>query len=222
MNGKIKIRSKLTKFYYKHGKKEDQEKLQAKAAYCTEEILKVKNDFILRMTSKLNDPKASPKTCWSILNWFLYNKKIALIPLLLVNEFISDIPLLLVNKFISDICVKANLFNDFFVSICMPINNRSALLQFTYKTNVKINSFQVNQNDISLIIKTSDTEKGHGWDNISINMIQICGDPIALPLMLVSETALKEKKVSDIWKKANVVLIHKNRRKEFIKKLLSY
>ena len=52
-------------------KKEDKEKLQAKAAYCTEEILKAKNDHILRMTSKLNNPKAAPKTYWLILNFIL-------------------------------------------------------------------------------------------------------------------------------------------------------
>ena len=39
-------------------KKKDQEKLQAKAEYCTEEILKAKNDQILRKTLKiLNDTK---------------------------------------------------------------------------------------------------------------------------------------------------------------------
>ena len=86
------------------------EKLQAKAAYCTEEILKAKNDYIIRMTSKLNNPKTAPKTYWSILKQFLYNKKI---PQLLAN-----------NKFISDLCIKANLFNDFFASICTPIKNK--------------------------------------------------------------------------------------------------
>ena len=55
--------SKLTKFYYQNGQKnEDQEKLQAKAAYYTEEILKAKNDYVRRMTGKLNDPKATSKT----------------------------------------------------------------------------------------------------------------------------------------------------------------
>ena len=49
-----------------------------------------------------------------------------------------------------------------------------------------------------MIIKTLDAEKTHGWDNISIKMIQICGDPIALPLMFVFETTLKEKKFPDI------------------------
>ena len=124
-------------------KKEDQEKLQANATYCIEEILKAKNNYILRMTSKLNDSKTAPKTYLSILNRYLYNKKIPSIP-----------PLLVDSKFTSDFCVKANLFNDFFASICTSINNGSILPQFAYKTDVKINSFQVNQNDVSLIIKT--------------------------------------------------------------------
>ena len=42
-------------------------------------------------------------------------------------------------------------------------------------------------------------------------MIQVCGDPIVLPLMLVFETALKEKKIPDRWKKANVVPVHKKK-----------
>ena len=136
----------------------------------------------------------------------LYNKNIPSIPPLVVN-----------NKFISDFRVKANLFNDFFASIYTPINNGSILPQFTYKTDVKIDSFRVNQNDISVIIKTLDAEKTHGWDNISIKMIQICGDPIALPLMLEFETALKEKKFPDIWKKANVFPVHTNEEKNLLK-----
>ena len=53
----------MSKCYYKHGqKKEDQEKLPTKAAFCTEEILKTKSDYMLRMTNRLNDPKAAPET----------------------------------------------------------------------------------------------------------------------------------------------------------------
>ena len=111
-------------------------------------------------------------------------------------------PLLVNNKFFSDFRVKANLFNGFFVSICTPMNNGSTLPQFAYKIDVKINSFRVNQNDTLLNIKTLDAEKAHGWENISIKMMQICGDPIALTLMLVFETALKEKKFRGIRKKS--------------------
>ena len=66
----------------------------------------------------------------------------------------------------------------------MPINNRSTLPQFSYITYVKINSFRVNQNDISLITKTVNAEKTRGWNNICIKMKQICGDPFVLSLVL--------------------------------------
>ena len=100
----LKEKSVLTKLFYKNGqKREDKEKLEAKAAYCTEQIMKAKNDYTQRMTNKLNDPKAAPKTYWSILNRFLYNKKIPAVYPLLVN-----------GKFISGFCTKANLF----ASIC--------------------------------------------------------------------------------------------------------
>ena len=73
----------INRFFYKNGqKREYKEKLEAKAAYCTEQIVKAKNDYPQRMTNKLNDPKAAPKTYWPILNRFLYNKKIpATLPL---------------------------------------------------------------------------------------------------------------------------------------------
>ena len=67
----LKERSKLTKFFHKNDqKRKNKEKLEVKAAYCTEQIIKAKNDYTQRMTNKLNDPKAAPKTYWPILNRF--------------------------------------------------------------------------------------------------------------------------------------------------------
>ena len=150
--------------------------------------------YILSMTSKLSDPKVY----WSMLNRFLYYEKISSIPPLLFN-----------NKFFSDFRVKANLFNDFFF-VCTPINNGSALPQFAYKTDVKINSFPFNQNDISLIIKALITKRAHDWDNISIKMIQICGNSIALPLIYLKQH-WKIKKILDISKKGNVAPVYEKR-----------
>ena len=79
------------------------------------------------MTSKLEDSNTAPKTYWSILNRFLYNKKTPAIS-----------PLLVDGTFISDFCEKANLFNNFFASICTPIKSNSTLPPFTYKTNTRI------------------------------------------------------------------------------------
>ena len=78
------------------------------------------------------------------------------------------IPFFFVNsKFVSYFRVKANLTNDFFASKYTSINNEITLPQFAYKTDVKVNnSFRVNQNDISLIIKILGLNKAHGWENI--------------------------------------------------------
>ena len=57
----------------------------------------------------------------------------------------------------------------------------------------------------------------HGWDNISIKMMQICVDPIALPLMLIFEMTLKEKKFPDIYKKANMVPVHTKEENNLLK-----
>lgn len=72
----MKERTKLTKFYYKNGqRKEDQEKLEAKTIYCTEQILKAKDGYALKTTNKLNNPKIGPKTYWSILKYFFIKQK---------------------------------------------------------------------------------------------------------------------------------------------------
>lgn len=42
------------------------------------------------MSAKLNDPKTAPKTRWLILDRFLYNKKIHIIPLVFVNSKLSS------------------------------------------------------------------------------------------------------------------------------------
>ena len=103
----MKVRSKLAIFYSKDGqRKEDQEKLEAKAAYCTEQILKAKNSYILRMNNKFNNLSTDPKN-WSILNRFLYSKNIATISFLFID-----------GKFVLDFCTKSNLSNELFVSKC--------------------------------------------------------------------------------------------------------
>ena len=71
------------------------------------------------MTTKLEDSNTAPKTYWAILNSLLYNKKIPAIP-----------PLLVDGSFISDYREKANVFNDFFATICTPIKTPVYYLPF--------------------------------------------------------------------------------------------
>ena len=83
-------------------RKEGQGKLEAKAAYSTEQILKLKNDYTPRMANTLNDLNTAPKTFLPILNYFLYSKGIPAIPPLFIN-----------GNFVSDFSTKANVFDNF-------------------------------------------------------------------------------------------------------------
>ena len=46
---------------------------------------------------------------------------------------------------------------------------------FLHSKKAGINSFYVTKENVLQKIKKLDSSKAHGWDNISIKMIQICG-----------------------------------------------
>ena len=59
----LKKHSKLSKSYYKNRqKKSDYEKLLEKSSDCTIEFLEAKNNYIFKITRKLQDPKTQSKT----------------------------------------------------------------------------------------------------------------------------------------------------------------
>ena len=169
-------------------------------------FLKQKRLNIFTMSKKLEDSKTAPKAYWTILNRLIYNKKIPAIPLLFVK-----------GNFVSDFSLKANLFNDFYASICTPIQNSSVLPPLKYRTNKKLNSFSVIEKDISLIIKALDSSKAHGYDNLSIKMIKLCEESIVIPLKIILDESLKCGVFPEIWKKANVVPVHKKEDKNLVK-----
>ena len=196
-----------TPIFYKNGqRKVDHDKVLEKYEECTKQILEAKKDYILKMTKKLTDSNTSSKSYWTILNRLLYNKKLPTIPLPLVN-----------GKMVSDFGKKANIFNNFFASICTPIDNTSCLPSFSYRTGSRIKSFQVTENDILAIIKSLDPNKAHGCDNISIKMIKICSQSLILLLKIIFEHSLKKGKFPKIWKKVNIVLVHKKENKMLVK-----
>ena len=77
---------------------------------------KRKEDYYNFIASKLNNPKTSVKTYWSILKSFYNGKRIPVIPPLLIN-----------NELVSDFKMKANHFKKIFASHCTPLNNNSTV-----------------------------------------------------------------------------------------------
>ena len=54
-------------------------------------------------------------------------------------------------------------------------------------------------------------------DNLSIRMIQICGDSIITPLTILFESAIESGHFPDSWKKGNITPVHKKPSKNFVK-----
>ena len=132
------------------------------------------------MCGQLNDRITAPKTYWKIISRFLNNREIPAIP-----------PLLLNGEIISNFSQKASIFNKFFASQCTPLQNSSSLPIFYLRTDETLSSSNTNDNDILAIIKNLNPNKSHGWNNISIRMIKLCGKSMVYPLKLIFEASLQ-------------------------------
>ena len=70
---------------------------------------------------------------------------------------------------------------------------------------------------MSKIIKGLNPNKAQGHDNISIRMIQLCGDSIIAPLKLIFDSAIETGHLPDYWKKENIIPVHKKESKNSVK-----
>ena len=106
IKSKIKTKNLFFKKYIQNGRFEgDYVFLEALIPDINELISSTKNLYYENLAKKLNNPLLQAKTYWSILKTFYNEKKIQLIP-----------PLLVDNNFVTDIQTKANIFNKFFCS----------------------------------------------------------------------------------------------------------
>ena len=101
---KIKTKNLLFKQYIQNGRLEsDFGFLETLITEINELISSTKNLYYENLAKKSNDLLLQAKAYWSIIKIFYNEKKITLIP-----------PLLIDNMFVNDIQTKANIFNKFF------------------------------------------------------------------------------------------------------------
>ena len=101
---KIKTKNLLFKQYIQNGRLEsDFEFLETLITEINELISSTKNLYYENVAKKSNNLLLQAKTYWSIIKIFYNEKKITLIP-----------PLLIDNMFANNIQMKANIFNKFF------------------------------------------------------------------------------------------------------------
>lgn len=132
-----------------------------------------KNEYPLRLATKVNNPQTSEKTYWFILKTLANVRKIPVIPHLPIN-----------NKLVSDFKVrkkKAEMFNEFFCLQCIPIDNESnCSTQPSFVTNETLKSIVFNNQDILKIIRVLDGKKSDGLDDL--RMTKICDPFLHRPL----------------------------------------
>ena len=56
--------------------------------------------------------------------------------------------------------------------------------------------------DIYKIIKTLDTNKVHGYDEVSIRMLKLCDKSIVKPLSIIFKNCKLKRNFPNLWKKA--------------------
>ena len=204
---KIKTKNILFKQCIKNGRFEsDFLFLESIVNELNELISSTKALYYENPAKKLNNPLLQVKTYWSILKTFYNDKKIPLIPPLLVDD-----------KFVTDIQMKANIFNKFFAEQCTPLNNNSSLpVNQIFSTQSNLMSLDFNENELLKIIRALNINKAHGHDDISIRMIRICDKSLIKPLMLIFKKSIRSSCYPGIWKKSNIIPVHKKNDKRLV------
>ena len=159
------------------------------------------------LEKKLNSPLLQVKTYWSILKTFYNDEKIPLIP-----------PLLIDKKFVTDVRTKANIFNKFFAEQCTPLKNGSLLPSSQeFLTQERLCSLDFSNDETFKFIRSLNVHKAHGHDDKSIRMIKICDESLVKPLLILFQNSINSSHFPDIWKKSNIIPLHKKNDKQLIK-----
>ena len=203
----IKLKNEMFKLYLQNGKKHDDYIILQNANHQISDMLKRnKTSYYDRLTGKLNDSKTSAKAYWSILKTFVNGKKIPSIPPLFIN-----------GQFVTDFLSKANKFNNFFAEQCTNIETSSTVPSApNFISNKRLSYLDFDVNNIINIIGKLNPNKAHGHDGISIRMIQISSDSIAKPLYLIFKNCLEASTFPAIWKKGNIIPVHKKGDKQAV------
>ena len=81
----------------------------------------------------------------------------------------------------------------------------------------RLGSLVFNEDKIIKPIRALKIHNVHGHDDISIRMIKICNKSLLEPLNLIFLNSFKSPFYPHIWKRSNIIPVHKNCDKQFVK-----
>ena len=68
-----------------------------------------------------------------------------------------------------------------------------------------------------LLLQALNIHKARGHDDIYIGMIQICDRTLIKPLIILFQNSVKYLHYPDIWKRSNIIPVHKKSDKPLVK-----
>ena len=77
-------------------------------------------------------------------------------------------------------------------------------------------SLDFSNDAILKLIRSLNAHKAHGHDDISIRMIKICDESLVKLLLILFQNSIKLSHFPDIWKKSNILPVHKKNDKQLI------
>ena len=191
------------KTFVKNGRPEDKlEEVQNMISEGAKMIEDAKRNYLRKTGQTLANPGTSNKTYWTLINTVLNKAKIPIIPPLLENGL-----------FITDFNEKAQLFNDHFILQCTTIDTGSEIPQDTPGIPTQIEDFAISEEKILKIIRSLNPNKAHGLDGISTRMIKLSDASLVTPLKIIFTNCLRSGVFPEIWKRTNLVPIHKKNEK---------
>ena len=194
----IKRKHRVYNKYVKRGcKAEEWKHVKTLSQHTSQMITSAKEKYFLKLGQKLSDPTNGVKAYWSTLNKIINRNKVTNIPPLLEN-----------GVFVTNYQTKADVFNEFFARQCSLLPNDSSIPAFTPKCDKILSSMGIYRSKVLSLIRSLDSKKAHGCDDLSIAMLKICDLAIVEPLSLIYEMCLESGKYPSLWKKANILPIH--------------
>ena len=126
-------------------------------------------------------------------------------------------PLLINDKLETDFKKNPHHFNLFFASKCTPLINNSVLPDpVDYISTARLSSINFNNVHILKTIKSLNVKKARGYNDISIRMIKLCVQSIVKLLSIIFKICIDNGIFPDIWKKSNIIPVHKKGDKQII------
>ena len=200
----IRRNTRVYKKWVKRGRNpNDQASVREVQNHTNKLIRGAKRLYYKKLGTKLSDSQIGPKTFWNAFRKISNKKKNTNIPPIIENDV-----------YISNFQHKATLFNEYFAEQCKIHDNGSVLPEKVLRTNASISHFNIDPSSIVDIIRKYNVKKAHGCDEISVAMLQLSPNEIAIPLSLIFQKCISTGMFPDSWKLANVQPVHKKRNRQ--------